>query len=293
MHQLITITRTLGGQLPDNLALLTAPLIGDETSPETEPLGVTEGVIIDETGQIAFFVVRAAAHLHLTAKRVWMPLAAVSIEERPELKQKLVLRTEWTRDQLMAQPDFPEDYQLPRSHVDGGLPREGRWAPAVPSVIPPGKGMNRAKAFRTGVLWGALGMLIGAMGALIGIALGLGSGYLAADLVTIVTTALFFGVGAGLAGAIAGATRESAVDAGALHAMNPTTSGPSATVMKNAGTAGLPYIRVLESALQEQAFFNMGVLKATRILPTLPKQGRTSGPSRPPSILAAQKPLRT
>jgi len=285
MHQLITIRRTSDRQLPDNLALLAAPIIGDETSPETEPLGVMEGVVVDERGHIAFFIARSPAHLRGMSKRVWMPLAAVSIEERPGPEQGLVFRTGWTRDQLMAQPDFREDHLLPTSHVDGGPALEGRWAPSIPSVVPPGKeGMNRAKAMRLGVTWGALG-------ALLGVVLGAGIGYMAGDLVAIVTTALFFGIGAGIAGVIAGGTRESAVDAGELHATNPTTDGTSATVMTNAGTAGLPYIHTLESAINEKAFFDAGLLKATKIVLTLQPQGRRSDPGKPPSMLGAQKPL--
>lgn len=286
MHQLTTITRTAGGTLPESLALLTAPIIGDETSPETEPLGAVEGVLVDEAGHVAFFVVRAAQHLHFTEKRVLMPLAAVTIEEGSQrARSKLILRTSWTRDQLMAQPDFLEDHQLPRNRTDGAPPVTGRWAPAVPNVIPPGKGVNRAKAVRIGTLWAGIG-------AVAGIAMGAVLGYIAGSMFAMVTTAIFFGLAAGIAGAIAGATRDSAVDAGELHAMSPSSSGPAATVMTNAGTEGLRYVRSLETALGERSFFDMGVLRATRVLPTM-QQGRPIEERRGTPIIQASKPLRT
>lgn len=286
MHQLTTITRTAGGTLPESLALLAAPIIGDETSPETEPLGAVEGVLVDEAGHVAFFVVRAAQHLHFTEKRVLMPLAAVTIEEGSQrARSKLILRTSWTRDQLMAQPDFLEDHQLPRNRTDGAPPVTGRWAPAVPNVIPPGKGVNRAKAVRIGTLWAGIG-------AVAGIAMGAVLGYIAGSVFAMVTTAIFFGLAAGIAGAIAGATRDSAVDAGELHVMNPSSSGPAATVMTNAGTEGLRYVRSLETALGERSFFDMGVLRATRVLPTM-QQGRPIEERRGTPIIQASKPLRT
>lgn len=286
MHQLTTITRTAGGTLPESLALLAAPIIGDETSPETEPLGAVEGALVDEAGHVAFFVVRAAQHLHFTEKRVLMPLAAVTIEEGSQrARSKLILRTSWTRDQLMAQPDFLEDHQLPKNRTDGAPPVTGRWAPAVPNVIPPGKGVNRAKAVRIGTLWAGIG-------AVAGIAMGAVLGYIAGSVFAMVTTAIFFGLAAGIAGAIAGATRDSAVDAGELHAMNPSSSGPAATVMTNAGTEGLRYVRSLETALGERSFFDMGVLRATRVLPTM-QQGRPIEERRGTPIIQASKPLRT
>lgn len=286
MHQLTTITRTAGGTLPESLALLAAPIIGDETSPETEPLGAVEGVLVDEAGHVAFFVVRAAQHLHFTEKRVLMPLAAVTIEEGSQrARSKLILRTSWTRDQLMAQPDFLEDHQLPKNRTDGAPPVTGRWAPAVPNVIPPGKGVNRAKAVRIGTMWAGIG-------AVAGIAMGAVLGYIAGSVFAMVTTAIFFGLAAGIAGAIAGATRDSAVDAGELHAMNPSSSGPAATVMTNAGTEGLRYVRSLETALGERSFFDMGVLRATRVLPTM-QQDRPIEERRGTPIIQASKPLRT
>jgi hypothetical protein len=287
MHQFTTITRTGGGQLPEGLSLLAAPIIGDECSPETEPLGAVEGVIVDESRHVVFFVVRAAQHLHWTAKRVLMPPAALSIEEGEGTPRgKLILRTSWTRDQLMAQPDFLDDSRLPTSRVDGAPPPAGRWAPAVPNVIPPGSGVNRAKAMRLGTTWGALG-------ALFGVTLGAVLGYVAGSLFAMITTAIFFGLAAGIAGAIAGATRDSAVDAGELHAMNPESGGPSATVMTNAGTAGKRYLRALESALSPRALYESGALKATRIIATMNHVGRQTEERNAPPIIEASKPLRT
>jgi len=287
MHQFTTITRTGAGQLPEGLALLAAPIIGDDCSPETEPLGAVEGVIMDESRHVAFFVVRAAQHLHWTSKRVLMPPAALSIEEGKGPPQaRLILRTSWTRDQLMAQPDFLDDGRLPTSRVDGIPPPAGRWAPSVPNVIPPGSGVNRAKAMRLGTMWGAFG-------ALFGVTLGAVLGYVAGSLFAMVTTAIFFGLAAGIAGAIAGATRDSAVDAGELHAMNPLTSGPSATVMTNAGTAGMRYVRALEEALSARTLYESGALKATKIVATLQHQDRRTEERKAPPIIEASKPLRT
>src|SRR5215204_3895387 len=128
MHQLTTITRTTSDRLPESLALLAAPIIGECDSPETEPLGRVEGAIVDEAGHVAFFVIRVAQHMRLTGKRVLCPLAALRIEETSNrMPNKLVLRTQWTLDQFLAQPDFTEDHQLPRNRTDGGPPVEGRW----------------------------------------------------------------------------------------------------------------------------------------------------------------------
>lgn len=288
MHQLTTITRTSTGQLPESLALLSAPLIGDATSPETKPLGQVEGAIVDEGGHIAFLVVRAAEHMNLTAKRVLVPLAALTIEESERSAvSSLVLRTSWTRDQLLAQPDFAEDHQLPTNRTDGSPPVEGRWAPAVPNIIPPGSGVNRSKAMIVGLKWGLPAALVGlVIGALVG--------YVAGSVYAAIMTGIFFGLASGIAGAIAGATRDSAVDAGEIHAMSPVESGSALGAMDNAGTAGLPYVRTLETALAEKSLFTMGILKATLILPTTQRQTpRMEKEGRTPSILEASKPIRT
>ena len=286
MHQLTTITRTTSDQLPDSLALLAAPVIGEFDSPETEPLGRVEGAIVDEAGHVAFFVVRVAQHMRLTDKRVLFPLAAARIEETASrVPNKIILRTQWTQNQIMAQPDFTEDHQLPRNRTDGAPPVEGRWMPAVPNVIPPGSGVNRSKALLLGMKWGIPAGIIGAlMGAIIG--------YVAGSSFAMITTAVFFGLASALAGVIAGATRDSAVDAGEIHAMNPGTAGPGATALDNAGTAGMPYMMHLENALNDRALFTGGVLKATLIQPTTQKV-RTSENVQTPSILEASKPLRT
>lgn len=286
MHQLTTITRTTSDQLPESLALLAAPIIGEFDSPETEPLGRVEGAIVDEAGHVAFFVVRVAQHMKLTQKRVLFPLAAVRVEETlSRVPNKLLLRTSWTQDQILAQPDFIEDHLLPRNRTDGGPPVEGRWMPAVPNVIPPGSGVNRSKALLLGLKWGIPAGVVGAiMGAIIG--------YVAGSTFAMVTTAVFFGLASAIAGVIAGATRDSAVDAGEIHAMNPATAGPTATGLDNAGTAGMPYVMQLARALHDRSMFDAGILKATLIQPTLQKV-RTDKSVQTPSILEASKPLRT
>lgn len=286
MHQLTTITRTTSDRLPESLALLAAPLIGEHDSPETEPLGRVEGAIVDEAGHVAFLVVRLAQHMRLTSKRVLCPLAAVRIEETSsQVPNKLLLRTAWTRDQLFAQPEFIEDHQLPRNRTDGSPPVEGRWMPAVPNVIPPGSGVNRSKALLLGMKWGIPAGLVGmVMGALIG--------YVAGSTFAMLTTAVFFGLASAIAGVIAGATRDSAVDAGEIHAMNPATAGPGAVALDNAGTAGHGYVLQLERALNDRSLLNMGLLKATMILPTMQKV-RANEKVQTPSILEASKPLRT
>ncbi|HZF54620.1 MAG TPA: hypothetical protein VE093_38495 [Polyangiaceae bacterium] len=286
MHQLTTITRTTSDQLPESLALLAAPLIGEHDSPETEPLGRVEGAIVDEAGHVAFFVVRVAQHMRLTGKRILCPLAAVRLEETASrVPNKILLRTSWTLNQLLAQPDFVEDHELPRNRTDGSPPVEGRWMPAVPNAIPPGSGVNRSKALLLGMKWGIpAGIIGGLMGALIG--------YVAGSAFAMLTTAVFFGLASAIAGLIAGATRDSAVDAGEIHAMNPATAGPGAVALDNAGTAGMPYVMQLENALNDRSLFNTGVLKATPIQPTTQKV-RSSDNVETPSILEASKPLRT
>jgi hypothetical protein len=282
----MTITRTNSGQLPEQLALLAAPVIGDEASPETEPLGRVEGAIVDEAGHVAFFIVRAAQHMRLTGKRVLVPPAALKAEETPKpAPNPVIFRTTWTLDQLVAQPDFVEDYQLPKNRTDGAPPVEGRWMPAVPNIIPPGKGVNRSKAARLGLKWGA-------PAALAGMILGGIIGYMAGSTFAMVTTAIFFGLASAIAGAIAGATRDSAVDAGEIHAMNPATAGPSVAVHENVATAGAPYLRALEKSLQDKSLYSLGILKATMILPTL-QRVHANSQDHNPAILEASKPLRT
>lgn len=285
MHQLTTIVRTSNGRMPESLALLSAPIIGDKDSPDTEPLGHIEGVVVDEAGHVAFFVARAAQRGRLSSKRVLVPPAALKAEETSHtFGSRLILRTSWTHDQLMAQPDFTEDHQLPRNRTDGEPPREGRWMPAVPNIIPPGTGVNRSKALRLGAKWAIPAALVGLiMGGLIG--------YVAGSTFAAVTTAIFFGLAAGIAGAIAGATRDSAVDAGEIHAMDAGTSGPSATIQENVAAAG-PHLRMLEMTLQDKGLYNLGLLKATMVLPTL-QRVKTNDRVSTPSILEASKPLRT
>jgi hypothetical protein len=115
--------------------------------------------------------------------------------------------------------------------------------PARPSVVPPGVGGNRARAERSALAFGAVAT---GLGALVGLAIGGPAIALAVG--------IFFGAGAGIAGAIAGASAETATDASELE------DGRAA-----ATSAGTWRVHDLERALRDRRVYESGLLHATRL----------------------------
>lgn len=155
MKHLTTITRTGHGTLPDDLAFLQAAVFAARPLPqESERVGYVEGVVTRGRCRIVFFIVRLEHDSEATVRRVLVPVAALDASAvRARSDASLVLT--WTPDQVLAQPDFVSDARPPRNHEDGSRVRTGRWLPAVPNAVPPGKGLNYRAAWRQRLVWGA------------------------------------------------------------------------------------------------------------------------------------------
>jgi hypothetical protein len=242
MKHLTTITRTGRGTLPDDLAFLQAAVFAARPLPqESERIGSVEGVVTHGRCRIVFFIVRLEHDSEMTMRRVLVPVAALdasATRSRPDAS--LVLT--WTPDQVLAQPDFVSDAQPPRSHEDGGPVRTGRWLPAVPNPVPPGKGLNHGAAWRQRLVWGVVSALVG-----VGASLLAGASFSVA-----VSAALFFGLGGAIAGSLYGYSRDSATDASEFHIMEPS---PEVAAMMGG----------VERALQQTNAFDAGALQATAL----------------------------
>jgi hypothetical protein len=104
--------------------------------------------------------------------------------------------------------------------------------PAVPNVVPPGNGIDGASAVKDGLRGGAVG---GAIGAVVGL--------VAAGPIGAAALAGFFAAGGGLAGLLAGASGETAVEASELRQETSGVSPPKPH----------PLVEELEKALRAPA----------------------------------------
>jgi hypothetical protein len=186
-------------QLPPALAVLLAPVCAAEPSAPDEYVGRADGVLLDDEGRVAAFIVRLARKLDAHGARTLVPATAMTLTIGP------MLHVAWTEDQLCAQPRLDQELQ-PHNRVDEGPPVESQWMPARPAVIPPGSGVNAKEAVMEGVEGGLLGA---ALGALAGLAIG---GPIAAA-----SLAAFFAAGGSLAGILSGASQETAAEASEMR----------------------------------------------------------------------------
>jgi len=262
MQRLTTMTRVLPAQLlSPSLSLLAAAAVDARTG---VTVGQVEGVVVDDSSRIVCFVVRLSRELFATGDRILVPIAAVEVSDADATGMLPArLRMLWTREQVLAQPHFDCEAELPHDRWSGNVPTASSWMPARPNRVPPGSGGNGRLAFANAAQAGALGAGAGALiGLAVGgpaVALGLGT---------------MFMLGAGVAGAIVGASRESAVEAGELGTCEPST------------TAGTWQVHRLEDALRSGMGFRTGAVRATSIAMTADRApahqknipGASSGP---------------
>ncbi len=235
-----TAVTPLTTTLPPELSLLLAPVRTDEPSAPDEYVGRSEGVLLDEKGRVLAFIVRLSPRLMAGTPRTLVTATAVTVTDDG------VMHLSWTRDQLLAQPLLDVNLE-PRNQTDGGAPVESAWLPARPNVIPPGDTTNGVEAAKEGLQGGAAGAVIGALA---GLAIGGPVGALALG--------AFFAAGGGLAGVIAGASYETAVEAGELKYDNVAPAG---------GEARATAFRLLEERLRDPGLPAAGLIHATRFTP--------------------------
>lgn len=226
--------------LPPDLALLLAPVRASEPSAPDEYVGRTEGVVLDDAGNIVAFIVRLSPLLVARTARTLVPVTAVTVIGNSGL------RLAWTEDQLLAQPRLDEDFQV-HNRIDGGPPVESQWMPARPNVVPPGSGLNRAEAAKEGLAGGVIGAAVGAVA---GLALGgpLGAAALAA----------FCAAGGGLAGVLSGGTHETAIEASEMKLDN---------IAPVRGGEGSHALQQLEERLRDPALAAAGFVCGTHFAP--------------------------
>lgn len=237
---LTAFTRASSQPLPPKLELLSAPVVEARAEAMGDVVGVVEGVLVGEGGRVQSFIVRLGAG-HRASELVLVPLAAVEIGTTGsslDTRWRPIVRLLWTRDQLLSQPVFSADGGQPLGDLDGLHARErGSLLPGRAHGVPPGVGVNRPMALRNAA---GGGLLAGLAGAAVGLVTTGPVGALALG--------AFFAFGGGIAGAIAGGSRESAADA----ELGPT---------RRATTAGTWQVRALEQELR-RAGTPAGVLRA-------------------------------
>lgn len=248
-----TLIRKPGSELPPDLCLLDVKVAGETAdAAHTAPWGRTEGVIFNEDrGEVAFFVVCVYPEGGGPARRILVPLEAVEIAYPEDRSLRdAVLKVDWTPEQLRAQPSFTANDRLPVDRLTGGPPVTSRWMPARPIAVPPGARTHWTDGRQAALFWG---LLAAGMGAVIGL--------LIQGLLIAATLALFFGIGAAIAGFLLGASREPAADASEFDATRPIVV--------------LPEIERLERALRHPDRRTWSFLEQTRIIPTaLPRSAR-------------------
>jgi hypothetical protein len=235
-----TVVTPASPPLPSDLALLLAPVRANEPSDPDQYVGRSEGVLLDEKGRVVAFVVRLSPRLAAGSPRTLVSATAVTVTDDS------VLHLSWTADQLLAQPRLDEDLQ-PHNRVDGALPVESQWMPARPNVVPPGDGGNGKEAVKQGLEGGAAGAVLGALA---GLALAGPIGALALG--------GFFAAGGGLAGVLAGASQETAVEAGEMKFDN---------IAPEHADAQSAALRILESRLRDPSLSLSGLVHAMRFTP--------------------------
>jgi hypothetical protein len=163
--------------LPNELALLVAPIrIAGEPRTIDGAAGHAEGVVLDEAGGVAGFLVRLSPTLVAASPRTLVPASAFTIAE----ESSLILA--WPREKLLAQRRLEDDLE----HYEAlAAPAPGEGQVSVNETIKEGLEGSAVGAVVGGILGGIAG------GPLLGFAL-----------------AAFFATGGGLVGFISGGAQE-------------------------------------------------------------------------------------
>jgi hypothetical protein len=206
------ITRSTGRRLRGDLELLAAPLVSTRPELRGATLAQVDGALLSRA-RVVYFVVQFVGGPR-ASEHVLVPLAALEVGHDP-LDGAALLRLKWDPEQLLAQPKFElHGDQVEQQMIIGGPPVIGRFFPATPNVVPPSSAIDRVAAVRGAA---AASAIAGLTGAIVGL---LATGPLGA-----LSLGTFFAFGGGLAGAIAGGSRDTAADASELEVPGETTVG--------------------------------------------------------------------
>jgi len=226
--------------LSSDLALLLAPVRANEPSAPEEYVGHAEGVLLDERGRLIAFILRLSPRLVAGRPRTLVAASAITVSD------DMVLHLSWTEEQILAQPRLDADLQ-PHNRVDGGRPVESQWMPARPNVVPPSDSVNGKEALKEGLEGGAIGAVLGGV-----------AGLVMGGPIGAVALAGFCAAGGSLAGIIAGATHETAIEASEMKFDNiaPENGGASRTAL-----------RLLEERLRDPALEASELVHISRFTP--------------------------
>ena len=222
--------------LPQDLALLLAPVRVADATGAKDPVGRAEGVLLDDEGNLVAFVVRLSWKLAAGNPRTLVPAAAMSVAD----DSGLVLT--WSQDKLLAQPRLDKDLQR-QDASEGG-------ARVIPSSAEPGA--EEAPAGRVDV---SETIKEGAEGSAIGAVVGGILGGLAGGPLLGFALAAFFATGGGLIGFISGGgqqTGDTPEDAKPQHL---------------ATTPVYPAFQRLEERLRDPMLSTDGLVHTTRFSP--------------------------
>ena len=224
---------------PD-LALLLAP-VRLASSPSTTAegyVGRAEGVILDDAGRLAAFVVRLSSTLVGGSPRTLLPASAMTVTDDS------VLILAWPQDKLLAQRRLDEDLQ-PQNASAGGSPAAVASPPVATTGAGPGEGkVDVSETVTEGVEGSAIGAVVGGI-----------LGGLAGGPVLGLALAAFFGVGGGLAGFISGGGQETRAE--------PEGAVPDTTTANPDNGA----ISRLEERLRDPMLAMDGLVHTTRFSP--------------------------
>ena len=229
--------------LPQDLALLLAPVRLADATGAKDPVGRAEGVLLDDEGNLVAFVVRLSWRLAAGNPRTLVPASAMTLAD----DTGLVLA--WPQEKLLEQPRLDKDLQ----RQDAG--EAGAPAVASPEVraVEPAPGEGRVDVSET-VKEGAEGTAIGAVvGGILG---GLAGGPLLGF-----ALAAFFATGGGLIGFISGGGQQ-------------TGDTPEDAKPQHLATVPVyPAFQRLEERLRDPALATDGLVHTTRFSPMATNEG--------------------
>jgi hypothetical protein len=222
--------------LPPELALLLAPVrLADAAEVKDDPVGRAEGVLLDDDGHLAAFVVRLSWKLAAGNPRTLVPASAMNVTD----DSRLVLA--WPQDKLLAQPRLDKDLQ--RQDTTDGAPAVA--SSALPTPAGPGEGrVDVSETIKEGAEGSAIGAVVG--GILGGLAGGPILGF---------ALAAFFATGGGLIGFISGGGQQ-------------TDDAPEGAKPASLSAAPVrPAFQRLEEHLRDPALTTDGIVHTTRFSP--------------------------
>jgi hypothetical protein len=226
--------------LSPDLALLLAPvrLTSSPSTTAEDYVGRAEGVILDDAGRLAAFVVRLSPRLVGGSSRTLLPASAMTVTDDS------VLILAWPQEKLLAQRRLDEDLQ-PQNAAAGGSPAAVPSPPVATTGVGPGEGkVDVNETVKEGVEGSAIGAVVGGI-----------LGGLAGGPVLGLALAAFFGVGGGLAGFISGGGQET-------HGA-PEGAEPDTTTANRDNAA----IARLEERLRDPMLTTDGLVHMTRFTP--------------------------